>query len=190
MPRAAARSPRRPRRRPACRARSGNVAPIIAVFTLVAIGLHVTYLRAAPFLWTEVGRSVFFTFQRPYGLCLLAFGLLAGLALRFRKQNRPLGNALRSLTVPGRLWPVLGGAAVGVTLALAFNDDRSALDWLAAAILGLAMLSARKLMSTVSRSRIDDDPLRPPTAQIERPVGGGVDRGLPRRRHRCGFDLR
>jgi AAA family ATP:ADP antiporter len=34
------------------------------------------------------------------------------------------------------------------------------------------------LMSTVSRSRIDDDPLRPPTAQIEQPVGGGVFDGI------------
>jgi AAA family ATP:ADP antiporter len=40
------------------------------------------------------------------------------------------------------------------------------------------MLAARKLMSTVARNRIDDDPLRPPTAQIEQPVGGGVFDGI------------
>lgn len=116
--------------------RTGLVAPIIAAFTVVAIGLHVAFLQAAPFLWTEVGRSVFFTFQRPFGLCLLAFGLLAGLAFRFRQQGRPLGDAIRSLANPDRRWLAMGGAAVAVTLAFAFNDERSALDWVAAAVLG------------------------------------------------------
>lgn len=116
--------------------RTGLVAPIIACFTLVAIGLHLAFLRTAPFQWTEVGRSVFFTFQRPYGLCLLAFGLVAGLALRFRQQGRSLGAALRTLGNPDRAWLVVGGALVAMTLAFAFNNDRSALDWVAAALLG------------------------------------------------------
>lgn len=71
--------------------------------------------------------------------------------------------------------------AVGGSSVTAFLADRvgpTNLLLVSAAILGLAMLSARKLMSTVSRSRIDDDPLRPPTAQIERPVGGGVFDGI------------
>ena len=116
--------------------RTGLVAPIIAAFTVAAIGLHAAFLQGAPFLWTEVGRSVFFTFQRPYGLCLLAFGLVAGLALRFRQQGRPLGSVLQTFARPDRRWLAMGGAAVAVTLALAFNDERSALDWVAAAILG------------------------------------------------------
>lgn len=116
--------------------RTGLVAPVIAAFTMVAVGLHVTFLQAAPFMWTEVGRSVFFTFQRPFGLCLLAFGLLAGLAFRFRQEGRPLRSVLRSLANPERRWLAIGGAAVAVALAFAFNDERSGLDWVAAAVLG------------------------------------------------------
>ena len=40
------------------------------------------------------------------------------------------------------------------------------------------MLTAQKLMATVSRSRIDEDPLREPEAKIEHPVGGGVFDGI------------
>ena len=72
------------------------------------------------------------------------------------------------------------GAVVGssVTVFLAARLGPTNLLLVSAAILGLAMLAARQLMSTVSRSRIDDDPLRPPTAQIEQPVGGGVLDGI------------
>jgi AAA family ATP:ADP antiporter len=72
------------------------------------------------------------------------------------------------------------GAVVGssVTAFLAARVGPTNLLLVSAAILGLAMLAARNLMSTVSRSRVDDDPLRTPTAQIERPVGGGVFDGI------------
>lgn len=135
--------------------RTGLVAPIIAVFTVASIGLHLAFLRTAPFLWTEVGRSVFFTFQRPYGLCLLAFGLVAGLALRFRQQGRPLRAAFRSLTNPDRVWLVIGGALVAMTLAFAFNDDRSALDWVAAAVLGAIAGSWRPDREATGRPAIE-----------------------------------
>lgn len=116
--------------------RTGLVAPIIAAFTVAAVALHLAFLSGAPFLWTEVGRSVFFSFQRPYGLSLLAFGLLAGLAVRFRHRGVPLRDVLQTLTAPGRLSVVFGGAALGLALAFAFNADRSGLDWVAAAVLG------------------------------------------------------
>jgi AAA family ATP:ADP antiporter len=72
------------------------------------------------------------------------------------------------------------GAVVGssLTASLAERVGPTNLLLVSAAILGLAMLAARILMSTVARSRIDDDPLRPPTAQIEQPVGGGVFDGI------------
>jgi len=72
------------------------------------------------------------------------------------------------------------GAVVGssVTAFLAAKVGPTNLLLVSAAILGLATLSARKLISTVVRSRLDDDPLRPPTAQIEQPVGGGVFDGI------------
>ena len=72
------------------------------------------------------------------------------------------------------------GAVVGssVTAFLAARVGPTNLLLVSAAILGLAMLVARKLMSIASKSRVDDDPLRPPTAQIERPVGGGVFDGI------------
>jgi AAA family ATP:ADP antiporter len=72
------------------------------------------------------------------------------------------------------------GAIVGssVTAFLAARVGPTNLLLVSAAILGLAMLVARKLMSTVSKSRVDDNPLRPPTAQIEQPVGGGVFDGI------------
>ena len=72
------------------------------------------------------------------------------------------------------------GAVVGssVTAFLAARVGPTSLLLVSAAILGLATLVARQLMSTVSRSRVDNDPLRPPTAQIEQPVGGGVLDGI------------
>jgi AAA family ATP:ADP antiporter len=72
------------------------------------------------------------------------------------------------------------GAVVGssVTAFLADRVGPTNLLLVSVGILGLAILAARKLMSTVSRSRVDDDPLRPPTAQIEQPVGGGVLDGI------------
>jgi AAA family ATP:ADP antiporter len=72
------------------------------------------------------------------------------------------------------------GAVVGssVTAFLADRVGPTNLLLVSVGILGLAILAARKLMSTVSRSRVDDDPLRPPTAQIEQPVGGGILDGI------------
>jgi AAA family ATP:ADP antiporter len=72
------------------------------------------------------------------------------------------------------------GAVVGssVTAFLASRVGPTNLLLMSAAILCLAILAARNLMSTVSRSRVDDDPLRPPTAQIEQPVGGRVLDGI------------
>ena len=72
------------------------------------------------------------------------------------------------------------GAVAGssITAFLAARVGPTNLLLVSAAILGLAMLTARKLMSTVSRTRLDNDPLRPPTAQIEQPLGGGVFDGI------------
>jgi AAA family ATP:ADP antiporter len=72
------------------------------------------------------------------------------------------------------------GAVVGssVTAFLAARIGPTNLLLVSAAILGLALLAARKLMTTVSDSRVDDDPLRPPSAQIEQPVGGDIFDGI------------
>ena len=72
------------------------------------------------------------------------------------------------------------GAVVGssVTAFLAARVGPTNLLLVSAAILGLAMLAARKLMTTVSDSRVNDDPLRLPSAEIEQPVGGDVFDGI------------
>jgi len=72
------------------------------------------------------------------------------------------------------------GAVVGssVTAILAARIGATNLLLVSAAILGLAMLAARILMMTVTPSRVDDDPSRPPALQIEHPVGGGVFDGI------------
>ncbi len=73
------------------------------------------------------------------------------------------------------------GAVVGssVTAFLAARVGPTNLLLVSAAILGLAMLAARtSSCPSISQSRVDDDPLRPPTAQIEQPIGGGVFDGI------------
>jgi AAA family ATP:ADP antiporter len=97
-------------------------------------------------------------------------------------------SLMADLFRPAQAKRLFGFVAVGGTLGAVVGSSVTAFlaEWVgptnlllvSAAILGLAMLAARMLMSTVSRSRIDDDPLRPPTAQIEQPVGGGVFDGI------------
>jgi len=97
-------------------------------------------------------------------------------------------SLMADLFRPAQAKRLFGFVAVGGTVGAVFGSTVTAilaarvgptnLLLVSAAILGLAMLAARKLMVTVSRSRIDDDPLRPPTAQIEHPVGGGVLDGI------------
>jgi AAA family ATP:ADP antiporter len=97
-------------------------------------------------------------------------------------------SLMADLFRPAQAKRLFGFVAVGGTVGAVFGSTVTAilaarvgptnLLLVSAAILGLSMLAARKLMVTVSRSRIDDDPLRPPTAQIEHPVGGGVLDGI------------
>jgi AAA family ATP:ADP antiporter len=97
-------------------------------------------------------------------------------------------SLMADLFRPGQAKRLFGFVAVGgtvgavagssITAFLAARVGPTNLLLVSAAILGLAMLTARRLMSTVSRARLDDDPLRPPTAQIEQPLGGGVFDGI------------
>ena len=120
-------------------------------------------------IWT--GR-VFFVWTSVFNLFVVSifWSLMADL-FRPAQAKRLFGF----VAVGGTVGAVVGSS---VTAFLATRVGPTNLLLVSAAILGLAMLAARKLMSTVTRSRIDDDPLRPPTAQIEQPVGGGVFDGV------------
>jgi AAA family ATP:ADP antiporter len=97
-------------------------------------------------------------------------------------------SLMADLFRPGQAKRLFGFVAVGgtvgavagssITAFLAARVGPTNLLLVSAAILGLAMFVARRLIDTVTRNRLDDDPLRPPTAQIEQPVGGGVFDGI------------
>jgi AAA family ATP:ADP antiporter len=72
------------------------------------------------------------------------------------------------------------GAVAGssITAFLAVKVGPTNLLLISATILGLAMFAANRLTSAISQSRVDDDPLRPPTAQIEQPIGGKIFDGI------------
>jgi AAA family ATP:ADP antiporter len=72
------------------------------------------------------------------------------------------------------------GAVFGssVTAFLAARVGPTNLLLISAAILGLAMFAANRLTSATSQNQTDDDPLRPPTAEIEQPIGGKIFDGI------------
>jgi len=72
------------------------------------------------------------------------------------------------------------GAVAGssITAILASRVGPTNLLLISATILGLAMFAANRLTSAISESRVDDDPLRPPTEQTEQPIGGKIFDGI------------
>jgi AAA family ATP:ADP antiporter len=136
---------------------------------LVAFWLFFLMASEGAGIWT--GR-VFFVWTSVFNLFVVSifWSLMADL-FRPEQAKRLFGF----VAVGGTVGAVVGSS---VTAFLAARVGPTNLLLVSAAILGLAMLAARKLMSTVLRSRVDDDPLRPPTAQTEGPVGGGVLDGI------------
>jgi len=136
---------------------------------LIAFWLFFLIISEGAGIWA--GR-VFFVWTSVFNLFVVSifWSLMADL-FRPEQAKRLFGF----VAVGGTVGAVVGSS---VTAFLAARVGPTNLLLVSAAILGLAMLAARKLMSTVARSRIDDDPLRPPTAQIEQPVGGGVFDGI------------
>ncbi len=139
------------------------------VVNLVAFWLLFSSLSEGAGIWA--GR-IFFVWTSVFNLFVVSifWSLMADL-FRPGQARRLFGFVAVGGTV---------GAAVGssVTAFLAARVGPTNLLLVSAAILGLAMLVARWLIATVSRSRIDDDPLRPPTAQIEHRIGGGALDGI------------
>jgi AAA family ATP:ADP antiporter len=136
---------------------------------LIAFWLFFLTISGGTGIWA--GR-VFFVWTSVFNLFVVSifWSLMADL-FRPAQAKRLFGF----VAVGGTVGAVVGSS---VTAFLAEWVGPTNLLLVSAALLGLAMLAARMLMSTVSRSRIDDDPLRPPTAQIEQPVGGGVFDGI------------
>jgi AAA family ATP:ADP antiporter len=97
-------------------------------------------------------------------------------------------SLMADLFRPEQAKRLFGFVAVGGTIGAAFGSSITALLagrlgptnllLVSAAILGLAMLTARRLMAVASTDRVDDDPLRPPSARSEQPIGGGVLDGI------------
>jgi AAA family ATP:ADP antiporter len=136
---------------------------------LIAFWLFFLTISGGTGIWA--GR-VFFVWTSVFNLFVVSifWSLMADL-FRPAQAKRLFGF----VAVGGTVGAVVGSS---VTAFLAEWVGPTNLLLVSAALLGLAMLAARMLMSTVSHSRIDDDPLRPPTAQIEQPVGGGVFDGI------------
>ena len=143
-------------------------------YTFFAVNLIAFWLFFLAFsegagIWA--GR-VFFVWTSVFNLFVVSifWSLMADL-FRPAQAKRLFGF----VAVGGTVGAVAGSS---ITAFLAARVGPTNLLLVSAAILGLAMLTARKLMSSVSRTRLDNDPLRPPTAQIEQPLGGGVFDGI------------
>ena len=136
---------------------------------LIAFWLLFLGLSATAGIWT--GR-IFFVWTSVFNLFVVSifWSLMADL-FRPGQAKRLFGF----VAVGGTIGAVVGSS---VTAFLSSRVGPTNLLLVSAAVLGLAMLVARTLMNTVSRNRVDDDPLRPPTAQIEQPVGGGIFDGI------------
>jgi AAA family ATP:ADP antiporter len=142
---------------------------IFFALNMIAFWLLFLGLSRAAGIWT--GR-VFFVWTSVFNLFVVSifWSLMADL-FRPAQAKRLFGF----VAVGGTVGAVVGSS---VTAFLSSRFGPTNLLLVSAAILGLAILSARKLMSTVSHHKVDDDPLRPPTAQVEQPVGGGIFDGI------------
>jgi AAA family ATP:ADP antiporter len=136
---------------------------------LIAFWLLFVSLSEGAGIWT--GR-VFFVWTSVFNLFVVSifWSLMADL-FRPSQAKRLFGF----VAVGGTIGAVVGSS---VTAFLAARVGPANLLLVSAGILVVAMTTARRLMVTVERNRVDDDPRRPPTAQIEQPVGGGVFDGI------------
>jgi AAA family ATP:ADP antiporter len=136
---------------------------------LIAFWLFFLTISEGAGIWA--GR-VFFVWTSVFNLFVVSifWSLMADL-FRPEQARRLFGF----VAVGGTVGAVVGSS---VTAFLAARVGPTNLLLVSAALLGLAMLAARQLISTASSSRVDEDPQRPPTAQIEQPVGGGVFDGI------------
>jgi AAA family ATP:ADP antiporter len=136
---------------------------------LIAFWLFFLTISEGAGIWA--GR-VFFVWTSVFNLFVVSifWSLMADL-FRPEQARRLFGF----VAVGGTVGAVVGSS---VTAFLAARVGPTNLLLVSAALLGLAMLAARQLISTASSSRVDEDPQHPPTAQIEQPVGGGVFDGI------------
>jgi len=95
---------------------------------------------------------------------------------------------MADLFKPAQAKRLFGFVAIGGTVGAVFGSSVTALLaaqvgptnllLISAGILGLAMFAANRLTSATSQNQTDDDPLRPPTAEIEQPIGGKIFDGI------------
>ena len=137
-----------------------NLVAFWLLFMTISEGANIWAGRAF-FVWT----SVFNLF-----VVSIFWSLMADL-FRPAQAKRLFGF----VAIGGTVGAVAGSS---ITSFLAERIGPTNLLLVSAMLIGLAMIAARQLMSTVSQSRVDDDPLRPPTAQIEQPIGGKVLDGI------------
>jgi len=139
------------------------------VANLIAFWLIFQTLSEGAGIWA--GR-VFFVWASVFNLFVVSifWSLMADL-FRPAQAKRLFGF----VSIGGTVGAVAGSS---ITAFLAARVGPTNLLLISAAILGLAMFAANRLTSAISLSRIDDDPLRPPTAQIEQPIGGKIFDGI------------
>jgi len=136
---------------------------------LIAFWLIFQTISEGAGIWA--GR-VFFVWASVFNLFVVSifWSLMADL-FRPAQAKRLFGF----VSIGGTVGAVAGSS---ITAFLAARVGPTNLLFISAAILGLAMFAANRLTSAISLSRIDDDPLRPPTAQIEQPIGGKIFDGI------------
>ena len=124
---------------------------------LVAFWLLFMTISDGAGIWT--GR-VFFVWTSVFNLFVVSifWSLMADL---FRPGQ---AKRLFGFIAVGGTIGAIGGSSITAFLAARLGPTNLLL--VSAVILGLAMLTAQKLMATVSRSRIDEDPQRDPEANI------------------------
>ncbi len=136
---------------------------------LVAFWLFFRFFSEDAGIWA--GR-VFFVWTSIFNLFVVSifWSLMADL-FRPEQAKRLFGF----VGIGGTVGAVSGSS---VTAFLAAQVGPTNLLLISAAILGMAMIAANRLTSAISQTRVDDDPFRPPTAQIEQPIGGKVFDGI------------
>jgi len=139
------------------------------VANLIAFWLIFQTLSEGAGIWA--GR-VFFVWASVFNLFVVSifWSLMADL-FRPAQAKRLFGF----VSIGGTVGAVAGSS---ITAFLAARVGPTNLLLISAAILGLAVFAANRLTSAISQSRVDDDPLRPPTAQIEQPIGGKIFDGI------------
>jgi AAA family ATP:ADP antiporter len=140
-------------------------------FAVNLVGFWLLFLSISEGAGIWAGR-IFFVWTSVFNLFVVSifWSLMADL-FRPEQAKRLFGF----VAVGGTVGAVVGSS---VTAFLAERLGPTNLLLVSAGILVLALVAARQLMAAADRGRIDDDPLRPPMPQVERPVGGGVLDGI------------